>query len=98
MLAAARGDLAEAETLVATFRANIGTDSENAIHLYAWLGDRELANKIAAAVDTRPFGHMILLIAINNCYCGAPFDIEATPNFAKKLNEAGLAWPPRTPI
>ena len=98
MLATARGDLATARTLLAAFRANFGTGSEDAIHFLAWLGDRELANQIAAEVDARPFGHMILELAINNCYCGPPFDLEVTPNFALMLEDAALPWPPDSPI
>jgi hypothetical protein len=26
--------------------------------------------------------------------CGAPFDLEYTPVFAKRLAEAGVDWPP----
>jgi hypothetical protein len=98
MLATARGDLAAARTLLATFRAQIGTDSENAIHFHAWLGDRDVANRIAAEIDARPFGHMILSLAINNCFCGSPFDLEVTPNFAHMLEDAALPWPPVSPI
>jgi hypothetical protein len=43
-------------------------------------------------------GYLFLLEAIYQCYCGAPFDLEATPNFAAKLKEAGLQWPPPSPI
>ena len=98
MLAAARGDLAAARMLLATFRAQIGTDSENAIHFHAWLGDRDVANRIAAEIDARPFGYMILSLAINNCFCGSPFDLEVTPNFARMLEDAALPWPPVSPI
>ncbi len=97
-LATARGDLATARTMLANFRANFGSGSENAIHFHAWLGDRDVANRIAAEVDARPFGHMILALAINNCYCGAPFDLEMTPNFARMLEDAALPWPPASPI
>jgi TolB-like protein len=98
MLATARGDLAAARTLLATFRTKFGTGSENAIHFHAWLGDRDTANQMAAEVDARPFGHMILSLAINNCFCGSPFDLEVTPNFAHMLEDAGLPWPPASPI
>jgi hypothetical protein len=32
------------------------------------------------------------------CNCGAPFDLEATPNFARLIDEANLPWPPQSPI
>ncbi len=98
MLATARGDLAAARTLLATFRAQIGTGSENAIHFHAWLGDRDETNRMAAEIDARPFGHMILSLAINNCFCGAPFELEVTPNFARMLEDGALPWPPVSPI
>lgn len=98
MLAAARGDQQQARSLVDAFRAEFLSGSENALHFYAWLGDRASANRTAAEVDARPFGHMILVIAINNCYCGAPFDLEVTPVFAGLLQDAALPWPPSSPI
>ena len=49
--------------------------------IYPLVGDRETANQMAAQAGAGPFGHMVLAIAIMNCYCGAPFDIETTPNF-----------------
>lgn len=98
MLATARGDVPAARTLLATLRAKFGTGSEDAIHFHAWLGDREVANRIAAEVDARPFGYMILSLAINNCFCGSPFDLEETPNFARMLEDAALHWPPVSPI
>ena len=64
----------------------------------ALLGHREEANRIAAEVDARPYGHMVLLLNIRNCYCGAPFDLEVTPNFARMLDAAALSWPPASPI
>jgi adenylate cyclase len=30
--------------------------------------------------------------------CGAPWDLEVTPNFAKLLEDAELPWPPASPI
>jgi hypothetical protein len=41
---------------------------------------------------------MILLDVAGSCACGAPFDLEATPNLARAVEEAGLIWPPRRPI
>ena len=60
----------------------------------ARIGDRNTANRHAALIDARPLGPMKLAVSIYFCFCGAPFDLEATPNFAKKLEEAGLPWPP----
>jgi hypothetical protein len=62
------------------------------------LGERELANQAAAEIDARPLGFLFLLSAANSCKCGAPFDLEFTPNMALLVDEAELVWPPRRPI
>ncbi len=64
----------------------------------AWIGNRDVANRMAAEVDASFFGHAVLWQVVHWCQCGAPFDLEATPNFAAKIAEANLAWPPRTPL
>ena len=33
-----------------------------------------------------------------SCMCGAPWDLEYTPNFARLLEDAELPWPPASPI
>jgi adenylate cyclase len=68
------------------------------LRLSAQAGDRETANRIAAEIDARPAGPLLLLVPIFFCRCGAPFDLETTPNFAARLAEAGLAWPPASPV
>ena len=60
------------------------------------IGERALANRLAAEADARPAGPFLLLFAVHNCRCGAPFDLEATPNLRARLNESGLSWPPPT--
>ena len=64
----------------------------------AVVGKRDLANKSAAEIDARPYGHLVLMIIPRNCMCGAPWDLEVTPNFAKLLDDASLPWPPASPI
>jgi len=49
-------------------------------------------------MDAKPLGFLNLFISIENCSCGAPFDLEATPTFARLIDEAELAWPPARPI
>ena len=61
---------------------------------YAWGGDREEANRIAAKIDLHHFGLVPLVQLALWCGCGAPWDLDATPNFAAKLEESGLTWPP----
>jgi len=57
-------------------------------------GDRAAANRQAAALDARPAGGLLLAVLVTECQCGAPFDIDATPNFKARLADSGLAWPP----
>jgi len=64
----------------------------------AVFGDRDTANRAAAEIDTMTLGPAILLRVTDRCGCGAPFDLEATPNFAHLLRESGLSWSPPAPI
>jgi TolB-like protein len=57
-------------------------------------GDRNAANQQAALLDARPAGGLLLAIVVTYCDCGAPFDLDATPNFKARLTESGLRWPP----
>ena len=57
-------------------------------------GDRAEANRRAAAIDAQPAGPFILGILTADSLHGAPFDLEATPNFKARLAESGLPWPP----
>jgi TolB-like protein/DNA-binding winged helix-turn-helix (wHTH) protein len=98
LLAAAKGDSDEAESLRRSYAEALGKSDHDSIHQYAVIGDRRNANRLAAAIDGRPYGHMALANAILTCFCGAPFDLEATPNFARRIRDAGLAWPPASPV
>jgi hypothetical protein len=49
-------------------------------------------------MDARFAGPFILAEVVKGCFCGAPFDLEATPNFKKRIEEAGFSWPPASPI
>jgi adenylate cyclase len=60
----------------------------------ALMGETEWANEIAAAIDARPYPVLALSDAIANCRCGAPFDLESTPNFSARIAESGISWPP----
>ncbi len=97
-LAAARGDSAAGHARLEESAAVVPAYSLDAFVARAMLGDREMTNRRASEVDARPVGYIFLLEAIYQCYCGALFDLEATPNFAAKLNEAGVQWPPPSPI
>jgi adenylate cyclase len=94
---AAQGDEAAARSMY----ESIVAEKSDAI-LYpgfeAVINERERANAKAAALDSRPLGFMMLLDAATSCRCGAPFDLEVTPNFARLVEEADLVWPPPRPI
>ena len=64
----------------------------------AALGNREAANAYASLLDARFAGPFILAETVKGCFCGAPFDLEAAPNFKKRIEEAGFHWPPPSPI
>ena len=89
----------EREEAAATFAAITShrsrMDDARMLMGYATIGDREAANRYAAMIDTKPAGPAFLLVAVKACQCGAPFDLEAAPNFAKRIEEAGFAWPPQ---
>ena len=65
---------------------------------FAMLGDRERASQLAAIQDAAPLGFLNLLNEIGTCSCGAPFDLEVTPNFARLIEEGDFSWPPPAPI
>ena len=94
-LAAARGDAAETTRLLESYEPGVEDSDLAAI---AASGNRDLANEIAHRIDTQPYGYLRLMTAVMTCYCGAPFDLEATPDFARRLEEAELPWPPTSPI
>lgn len=96
MIAAADGRVEEARAFASA--ATPGQDTSwvdiNALVASAAAGERDLANQFAAHLDGNPIGPMQLLWATSACLCGAPFDLDATPNFAARLKESGLPWPP----
>jgi TolB-like protein len=97
-LAAARGD---AEKTAAEMEIMIGHFAERSdvvLNFIPRTGNRELANRIAAEIDVQPYGYISLMSAPSFCMCGAPWDIEVTPNFKKRIEDAGFAWPPASPI
>jgi len=96
-LAAARNDADEAIRLRDELVSAYGSDLDDVI-LFARLGDRDRANRAAAKEDASPLGAVSLMDIVGECRCGAPFDLEVTPNFARMVEDAGLLWPPRSPI
>lgn len=93
-VAAAAGRVEEWERL----RPILERDPERALIGAALFGDRETANRTAASIDAMTFGSLILVRSTDRCGCGSPFDLSATPNFARLVRESGLDWAPPAPI
>ncbi|MCH8943696.1 MAG: hypothetical protein IH910_02785 [Proteobacteria bacterium] len=98
VLAAARGDAAATRSLLDKIVANASEDTQDLVVEFAIGGQRDKANQRAAELDSRPHSHISLIIISTDCHCGAPFDLEATPNFARLIAEANLPWPPDSPV
>jgi len=64
------------------------------INVNAIVGNRAATNAAAARLDTLPSGALMLASITLECMCGAPFDLDATPRFRQRLEEAGVSWPP----
>jgi len=96
--AAAMGNLDAASTLYQQLTQQPAFNPFYESMYYAWVGDRQNANRLAAKIDTHPFGSQQLLDLVFRCTCGAPFDLEATPVFAARLESANMPWPPASPI
>jgi hypothetical protein len=80
--------------LTEPYIANPESDPFWELMMYAWSGQRDAANRRAAEMDKHHFGPVVLWQQVHWCACGAPFDLEATPNFAAKIKEGNVAWPP----
>ena len=91
---AAAGRAAEWERL----RPSIERDPGRLLVGAAVFGDRATANRAAAEIDAMTLGPAILLRFADRCGCGTPFDLDATPNFARLLREGDLRWSPPAPI
>lgn len=100
MLAAAKGELDSAGRLAASVVENAAGWNKiyMGIQINAVTGNREAANKGAAWLDSLPLGQLMLGALTMECLCGAPFDLDATPVFRQRLEEAGFDWPPPTII
>ena len=96
--AAAMGNLDTASALYQKLTEQPDFNATYESLYYAWVGDRQNANRLAAIIDAHPFGSQQLLGLVFRCSCGAPFDLEATPIFAARLKSANMPWPAASPI
>ena len=94
LIAAAKGDQDLFDKTFEEFKVANTSGNEWIIMVAAWGGHREEANRAAAAMDKHHFGSVALSLLSQWCACGFPFDLEATPILAAKLEESGLPWPP----
>ena len=94
LVLAAEGRDGEARQAAAAAMERFGGDDEQALRLLAWVGDRDGANAAASRIDAHALGPTVLVRVTEWCRCGSPFDLEAAPNFARQVAEAGLDWPP----
>ena len=100
MIAAAKGDLNQVTRLFELFEESSDPYATDFWELSyaAWAGERDRANRIAARIDEHRVGSQALATILLWCLCGPAWDLEATPNFAEKIGESGLVWPPSSPI
>ena len=97
LVAAHQGDKERSDRLLAEYN-ELYVGSFFDIIVNAWSGRREAANRRAAEIDEHFFGPLVLWQLANWCQCGSPWDPEAAPNFAAKIKEANITWPPKTPL
>jgi len=88
------GDPALARQMAEEHWSRPDVDDWSSLTVAAVLGDRDRANEIAARIDAHPGSAVVFSIVVLSCFCGAPFDLEATPNYNARIEEAGFTWPP----
>ena len=93
LLAAKQGDLAGYHRAIAGYDVDF-EGLFSTLFAYAWGGQRDDANRIAAGYDQHPWGPWQLWQTGQWCGCGSPWDLEATPNFARMIEVNEVPWPP----
>ncbi len=88
------GDPAVARQMAKEYWSRPDADDRSSLWLAAVVGDRERANELAARIDAYPGSAVAFSAPVMYCYCGAPFDLEATSNYMARIEEAGFPWPP----
>ena len=98
ILAAASSDGEQIAALLPQMQEQRASRLDVQLNHFARIGNREEANRIAAAFDAQPYGYLTLMGVPLDCACGAPWDIAVTPNFAALVEDAGYSWPPVSPV
>ncbi len=88
------GDPAVARQMAKEYWSRPDADDRSSLVVAAVVGDRERANELAAQIDAYPGSAVAFSAPVMYCDCGAPFDLEATPNYKARIEEAGFPWPP----
>jgi hypothetical protein len=88
------GDPEVARQMANEYWSGSDTDSVSVLTIAAVIGDRKRANEVAARIDTHAGSAAVLSSAILTCFCGAPFDLDAAPNYKARIEQAGFPWPP----
>ncbi len=88
------GDPALAREMSEAYWSGSETDDLSLLVVAAVVGDRDRANQIAARIDAQPGSVVVFSLSVFTCFCGAPFDLEAAPNYKARIEEAGFPWPP----
>ena len=88
------GDPAVARQMAEEHWSRPDADALSSLAVAAVVGDRVRANELAARIDAYPGSAVVFRGTVTFCFCGAPFDLEATPNYKARIEEAGFPWPP----
>ena len=91
---ASAGNSANARQLANDYWSGSDTNDLATLTIAAIIGDRDRANAAAARIDAHPGSATVLSSATYTCFCGALFDLDATPNYRARIDEAGFSWPP----
>ena len=88
LMLANKGSLSEAKALMKEKRQMMAS------YLFAVdkIFGREEANRLASAMDKKPIIHYHLLRSLIVSPTKPPFDLNATPNFARRLKQAGVPF------
>lgn len=98
MVSAAHGNIEQAREFDGEWAKSQDIDDLSRLLVAAMLGERRQANELAGTMDARLVGPFSLAVAVYQCLCGAPFEIDSTPNFKARIEEAGFPWPPPTRV
>ena len=80
------GDPAVARQMASDYWSRSDTEDFSSLVIAAVIGDRERANEVAARIDAHPGSVVVLSSAVFTCFCGAPFDLDAAPNYKAHID------------